>query len=290
MTSDLDSAEAILRPAAASLAAAWAVAVRAERLQVEALPDRPRPEDFYQPIAESFRGEPERPDDAVLAALLTLAAPSETWLDLGAGGGRYAVPLSRRVAKVIAIEPSAGMRRVLAESIERSHIENIEVYPERWPGESAAPVADAGMIVHVGYDIEAIGPFLDQLEAHSRRLCAAVLFEPAPISDFAPLWPAVHGEARVLLPALPELIRLLLARGALPEVRVLTLPPRFYPAIPALHRAARRPLWVLENSEKDEQLARAIQEMAVPFGEGVVLGPQQRHLGIVTWEPRSTAQ
>src|SRR5437879_1888037 len=119
MTADLRNADAILRPTAATLAAAWAATVRAERLQVEALPDRPRPEDFYGPVAESFRGEPERPDDTVLAALLALASPSDTWLDLGAGGGRYAVPLSRRVAKVIAIEPSAGMRRVLGESIER---------------------------------------------------------------------------------------------------------------------------------------------------------------------------
>ena len=82
MTADLRNADAILRPTAATLAAAWAATVRAERLQVEALPDRPRPEDFYGPVAESFRGEPERPDDTVLAALLALASPSDTWLDL----------------------------------------------------------------------------------------------------------------------------------------------------------------------------------------------------------------
>jgi SAM-dependent methyltransferase len=290
MTSDLDSAEAVLRPAAAALADAWAATVRAERLQVEALPDRPRPEDFYQPVAESFRGDLERPDDSVLTALLTLALPSDTWLDLGAGGGRYAVPLSRRVARVIAVEPSAGMRRVLAESMESSHIENIDVYPERWPSESAAPVADIGMIVHVGYDIEAIAPFLDQLEAHSSRLCAAALFERAPISDFAPLWPAVHGEPRILLPALPELIRLLLARGALPDARVLTLPPRIYSDFAAAHSATRRPLWVLEGSEKDQRLARAVRDMAVPFDGGFILGRRERRLGIVTWKPRSPAQ
>ena len=138
MTNDLTHAEALLRPHAAALAEAWGTTVRAERLQVEALPDRPRPEDFYAPVAESFRGEPERPEDTVLQALLTLASPGETWLDLGAGGGRYAVPLAHRVAKVLAIEPSAGMRRVLAESMEQNGIDNIEVYPERWPGTAPA--------------------------------------------------------------------------------------------------------------------------------------------------------
>jgi hypothetical protein len=31
--------------------------VRADREQVEALPDRPRPEDFYAPVAEQFRAD-----------------------------------------------------------------------------------------------------------------------------------------------------------------------------------------------------------------------------------------
>src|SRR5437763_13099754 len=117
MTTELPHAEALLRPTAAAIADAWAVTVRAERLQVEALPDRPRPEDFYGPIAESFRGEPERPDDVVLAELLSLARPDESWLDLGAGGGRYAIPLSRHVGRIFPVEPSMGMGHVLADAI-----------------------------------------------------------------------------------------------------------------------------------------------------------------------------
>ena len=47
----------MLRPGEAEALDAWRTIVTAERLQVEGLPDRPRPEDFYASIADRFRGE-----------------------------------------------------------------------------------------------------------------------------------------------------------------------------------------------------------------------------------------
>jgi SAM-dependent methyltransferase len=282
---DLSTAESLLRPSAEEAEAAWRVIVTEERLQVERLPNRPRPEDFYAPVAEHFRGDPQRPDNVVLEQLLRVALPGETWLDLGAGGGRYALPLAANVARVIAVEPSAGMRVVLADAIEQNRVRNIDVFAERWPGPSEAPTADVGMIVQVGYDIEEIGGLLDQLEAHSRRLCIAVLFERAPISYFAPLWQPVHGEKRIQLPGLRELISLLLARGVLPRIDELRLPSRVYPDLEALHEAARRPLWVVEGSDEDKRLAAAVRSLAVQSVEGVSLDAASRLLGIVTWHP-----
>lgn len=307
---DIVRAEEILRPTANQLASAWKTIVIEERLQVERLPNRPAPEDFYQPIAESFRGQPERQDDAVLQRLKGLARPEETWLDLGAGGGRYALPMSRQVSRLIAIEPSAGMRRVLLDAITQNTIHNIELFSERWPGLSEAPIADVGMIANVGHDIEDIGPFLDQLEAHSHRLCIAVLSYQAPISFFAPLWPLVHGEAiepaapssrkrrsggsrprsdseRVQLPGAGELIALLLSRRVLPEVSVLDLAPRVFPDLAALHQQARRPLWVLEGSEADKRLERAVRAVAISTQDGFSLTERPRQLAIVTWRPHA---
>ena len=39
---------------------------------------------------------------ALLDILLSLARPGETWLDIGAGAGRYALPLALHVREVIA--------------------------------------------------------------------------------------------------------------------------------------------------------------------------------------------
>jgi hypothetical protein len=204
----------VLRPSAAAAAEAWRAIVLAEREQVERLPGRPRPEDFYAPVAESFKADPHRTDDPLLDVLRPIVRPEETWLDVGAGGGRYTLPIAVLARRVFAVEPSAGMRGVMVGACREFGIGNVDLFDERWPCSSDTPIADVGFISQVGYDIPDFGAFLDQLEAHSRRLCVAVLFARAPISDFAPLWPLVHAEQRVLLPGLAEFTTLLFAKGA----------------------------------------------------------------------------
>jgi hypothetical protein len=217
--------------------------------------------------------------------VLSLVEPADKWLDLGAGAGRFALPIALRCRGVIAVEPSNGMVSALREALDEEGIENVEVFQERWPGPSLAPGADVGFIAHIGYDIEEIGPFLDQLERQSRRLCAALLFVVSPTSDFAPLWQPVHGEPRVTLPGLREFAALLYARGRRPETQLIDLPPRSYKDVGALHEAARRPTWVLPGGEKDAALRIACEELAVQVEGGISLSSSPRSLGIVTWRP-----
>jgi SAM-dependent methyltransferase len=275
----------VLRPSADAVAEAWRTIVVAEQEQVERLPDRPRPEDFYGPFAESFKADPHRNNDSLLDILRPMVQPDETWLDVGAGGGRYTLPIALLARRVFAVEPSAGMRGVMVDACREFGIDNVDLFDERWPSPSNTPIADVGFISQVGYDIPDFGAFLDQLEAHSRRLCVAVLFARAPISDFAPLWPLVHAEQRVLLPGLAEFTTLLFAKSRLPETRLLMLPPRTFPDLPSLHAAARRPLWVLEATEADSRLAAAVRQLAVPVEDGVALSVDPRKLAVVTWSP-----
>ena len=221
----------------------------------------------------------------MLDRIRSLVRPDETWLDIGAGGGRYALPIGLLAKRVYAVEPSMGMRESLAASLREHSIDNVDIYDERWPGVSTVPRADVSFLGHVGYDIAEIGAFLDQMESSTRRLCVALLFDPSPTSDFAPLWRPVHGEERVTLPAMRELTALLFARGSFPQLSATALPPRIYESRDALHRAARRPLWVLEGSLEDERLRGAVQELAVEVDGGVALNSRPRQLGLVTWEP-----
>jgi hypothetical protein len=171
---DRASAETVLRPTADAALRAWRTLVLADSEQVEALPNRPRPEDFYAPVAETFRADPKRRDDPVLEHLRSMASDDDTWLDLGAGGGRYALAIALHVKRLYAVEPSEGMRTVLLDSMREHAIANVDVFPERWPGPSSVPVADVAFMSHVGYDIADVGPFLEQFEEHSRRLCLVV--------------------------------------------------------------------------------------------------------------------
>ena len=221
---------------AALLEASWAERVRENREQVDRLREVPDGPDFYRSISSLFRADPMRTDDPVLDRLATEARPDETWLDVGAGAGRFALPIARRVREVVAVDPSERMLAALQEIAAEHGIANVRSILARWPMPDADRRADVVLIAHVGYDIEAIGPFVSALEAAARRRCLAVLMERQPASTIDPFWPIVHGEERVPLPALPEFIELLAARGR--EVSV-TLPAAPGGALRHLRRGAR---------------------------------------------------
>lgn len=265
---------------------AWAARVRANREQVDRVREVSDGKDFYAPVTGLFRADPRRTDEPVLDVLRGMVVPGETWLDIGAGAGRYALPLALSAARVIAVDPSRGMLDALREGMTEHGIVNVDVIEGRWPDLDPRPSADAALIAHVGYDIEGIGGFLDAMEAAARRLCVAVLMERQPASLADPCWPLVHGEARSPLPALPEFVDLLRARGRDPEVRLMKREARRFASRDELEGFLRRLLWVGESGAKDHRFRAAVQTLAVEDEGGFFLrGVAPMGIGIVTWRP-----
>jgi SAM-dependent methyltransferase len=263
----------------------WAARVRANRAQVERVREVDDGQDFYAPVARHFAADPRRRGEPTLEALRALVRPEDVLLDVGAGGGRYALPLALVVREVIALDPSAGMLEVLGATAAEHGIANARVVQARWPlGDP--PTADVGLIAHVGYDVEAIGPFLDQLEAASRRLCVAVLFERPPTSPVDALWPEVHGEPRATLPALPELLALLAARGRPPALRLVEREPAEPGTLEELLPRARRQLWTRPGSPKDRRLVELLERRARRPAGRYALPTDAGRVGVVTWSPR----
>lgn len=272
-----------LRPTRSEALTAWANRVRANRDQAEAYREGEPPKDFYAPMAASFRADPLRTDEPALDALRNLVLPGETWLDIGAGGGRYALALAQKAGKVVAVEPSAGMRSVLGDGMTQYGISNIEVFPATWPFEPP-PAVDVAFISHVGYDIEDIGPFLDAMERAASRLCVAVLLYEAPASVAAGAWPPVHGVERAVLPALPEFLTLLLARGKTPEVRLAGVRgPALYDDAEVARRFLRHQLFIQEGGAKDALLAAWLESHRT--AEGIRIADHPLPIGVVTWIP-----
>lgn len=266
----------------------WAERVRRNRDQVIRLREVGDEADHYGPVTTLFRDDPDRTGDAILDRLRALARPGDTWLDVGAGAGRYALPLARSVRDVIAIEPSLGMVSALREGAAERGIGNIRVVAERWPdairGLGPQPCADVALIAHVGHDTEAIGPFLDALEATARRTCVAVMQELPPASIAAPFFLAVHGEPREPLPALPDVIDLLEARGDRPEVELVTRPDHAWRSRDELLAFLRRQTWVRPGSEGDQRLEAELDRLAVPReGRATVPSDAPTRIGIVRW-------
>lgn len=273
-----------LRPTASEALAAWAARVRANCEQAERFREAPERPDFCAPVASVFKADPHRTGEVALDILRSMVIPGETWLDIGAGGGRYALPLARLAREVIAVDPSAGMLAILRESMAENGIANVRVMEGRWP--VAEPVeAEVTLIAHVSYDIEEIGPFLDAMEASARRLCVAVLLDRAPSAAAEPFWPPVHGEERVPLPALREFLALQLARGRLCEVRLTTREPLSYPDRELVPRFLRQQLFIEPGGEKDRRLEAAIDAVLTEREGRFAFSWEPTPLGIVSWAP-----
>jgi len=275
---------------AAELESAWAERVRANRDQVDSVrevPDR----DFYAPVSALFVADPRRTGEEALDALLALADPDETWLDIGAGAGRYALPLALHVNAVIAVEPSASMRNALRTGRAEHGLDNVTIVGAAWPaalGElGEVPVADVSLIAHVGYDIEDIGPFLDAMETAASRLCVAVMTDQSPASVADPFWPIVHGVERVPLPALPELAELVRARGRSVDIERVERSPRTFDSFDGLATFVRRQLWVAEDGEKEQRFRNALATMARETDDDgwTLATPPVGAIGLLTWSP-----
>jgi SAM-dependent methyltransferase len=205
---------ATLRPTVEEALAAYRAQVLANRAYIEALEgERPPGHDYWATRAASFRpGQMPTPE---LEVLLGLARAGETWIDIGAGAGRFAVPLAERVARVVAVEPSPAMRAELAEAARLAGRSNIEVVDLAWPPEDGAraPVGEVALAANVLYAIDDVGGFIEAMEAHARRACAVVAFDRAPNTPVPGLWRDLWGEDFRELPALREQVGVLLAMG-----------------------------------------------------------------------------
>jgi SAM-dependent methyltransferase len=271
-----------LRPTQAEALDAWAARVRANRAQVELVREAAAA-DFYAPVAGMFRDDPRRRGEAVLEALLGLVRPTDVVLDIGAGGGRYALPLALASREVIAVEPSDGMRSVLAAGMSEYGIPNVHVVDGRWPDSGLELSGDVALMSHIGYDIEDIGPFLTAMESSVRRVCVAVLLSQPPPTEADRLWPMVHGVERAALPSLPEFLALLLARGRLFEVQLVERSAQSYSEAGQVMTWLRQQLWTSPDSEKDGVLQRVARERLEERDGRYALSWEPVTIGVVTW-------
>ena len=184
-----------------------------------------RPADFWQALAGRFRASADPGPDATAGALAALIESGDRVIDVGAGGGRHAIPLARRCREVIAVEPSPAMRAVLAEELSRQGVLNVTIVAATW----ADAVVDPASLVfaaHVTYGVRPIEPFLRKLDAMATRHAALVVMRDPPQSPIAPFWQAVHGEARLRLPCRDELVAVLAELSIVPETVCLgSVPP-----------------------------------------------------------------
>ena len=121
-------------------------------------------------------------------------APEYTVLDVGAGTGRLAIPIAKRVKTVTAIDPSKGMLACLRENMEKEEVKNVVCINKRWEDVELGVDVEPHDVVIASHSLA----MLDMQEALAKMDASAKKY--VYIFTFAGrwmdggLWEKIHGE------------------------------------------------------------------------------------------------
>ena len=96
---------------------------------------------YWQRHAAGYDEESRTPGhyEGTLAAIQALVRPDDTLLDVGAGAGRFAVPLAHHVRQVTALDHARPMLDLLQHKAKAQHLTNIAVQEAPWETATVAP-------------------------------------------------------------------------------------------------------------------------------------------------------
>lgn len=112
----------------------------------------------------------EERKDPLLEYVLNDLKPGETVLDIGAGTGRWTVPLAKKAKKVTAVEPSAAMLEILKQNAAEAGLNNVEIIQSAWEDDTATP-HDIAVCAHAMYNAPDLVGFARKMEANAARRC-----------------------------------------------------------------------------------------------------------------------
>ncbi len=265
----------------------WREMILREHAQSDSMRPVPREADFWTPYARNFGTNPRREGDELLDFLLTQVTPEDTLIDVGAGGGRLALPLALHCCRVVAVEPSPSMCAVLRETAAEHNIDNVSLVDSDWLN-ATVERADIVLCSHVVYAVQDIGRFVRKLEDSASRRLLVVLYQAPPQSQIYPLWGRVHGTPRLPLPSLPEFQEVLAEMDISPATsRLPGQPPRGFDSLEDAMDQLTRRLYVAAGSPQAVRLEAVLAEV-LEERDGVYQFKDAQRLipTIVSWEPR----
>ena len=265
----------------------WTEMVRAEHAQSDNMRKEDRPADSWTTSAQNFRADPRRSDDALVNHLRQVIKPGQVVLDVGAGGGRLALPLALDAEKVIAVEPSPSMCRVLRETAAEFDVENVDVVESDWLDADVAHT-NVAICAHVLYVIQDIEAFVRKLEKQA-SLVLVVMYQGPPQSQIYPLWEPVHGVPRLPLPSLPEFLEVLDQLGIVPDVEVVhTDRNRGFDSLEVAKEQLARRLYVMPDSSEMKRLEELLPQVLEERDGGYsIKGAVPLEPRVVSWRPEA---
>jgi FkbM family methyltransferase len=133
----------------------------------------------------------ERPDP-LLDFVLAQIEKEDTVVDIGAGGGRWTLPLARKTSTVCAVEPSETMLGLLRRNISTTGINNIRIVASTWE-EAQVQVHDHVVCSHAMYSSPDLAAFVRKMEDSARKRCYLEIRIPPADGVLGELSLTVHG-------------------------------------------------------------------------------------------------
>jgi SAM-dependent methyltransferase len=250
---------------------------------VEEADRRAQSTDHVERARQRFKDDPRRSDDPVVNLLAGWLTPDSTVLDVGGGAGRYALPLALRSKHVTVVDPSPSMLNALREWAADAGIENATAVQAGWD-EASVDSHDLVLCANVVYGVVDIEPFVRKLAEAARDRMAIVVYMDAPLSRMSPIWAEVHGEPRIDLPALPELLPVLWDMEIYPNVSMSpAVGTRTLPSLDATIAVASHFLHIEPGSEKEARLREIAPRFVVETPQGLMVKGEERPQGVVWW-------
>jgi SAM-dependent methyltransferase len=111
----------------------------------------------------------ERPDQ-LLDFILREIDGETTVLDVGAGSGRWTIPLAKTAKTVTAVEPSRAMVDNLHRNIASAKLNNIQITQSSWENAIVEP-HDITVCAHAMYTSPDLASFVRKIERYTTRTC-----------------------------------------------------------------------------------------------------------------------
>ncbi len=240
--------------------------------------------------AEAYEASTRRKNmgrrDTLLEKVITEIKPDYTILDIGAGTGRWTIPLAKNAARITAVDPSEAMLTILKQNAAASGVaDKIEIIQQPWE-EAEVGLYDFVISFHAMYMSPDFAGFVHKMETHTRRRCYLGLRHFPIDGIIQELSTKIHG-TRHDSPNFIIGYNALYQMGIYGNVIIEDFQHNWIDETTedAFNRAKRHLL--IENTSTHDTLVRDTLKRRLISQEGKYLWPDCMTTALVWWEPHT---